>query len=138
MSGNIAAPLSRARGARFVLEDNYTTYSQSDAPTDRPASPVDHESRHLIEEGTEVLLGFGRQRGLRKGIVHQPHPVVARCPIDLKWHMPRPQPRVATLLDIPLRPAEPVNQKIAQSFLPGRKLVVRGQFPQNGAGGHFP
>jgi len=51
--------------------------------------------------------------------------------------MPRPQPGMASLLDVPLRTSEAVDQEIAQANLGRRKFARRIHFPQNRIPGHL-
>ena len=65
-----------------------------------------------------------RQRRLVQRPVHQRHPAIARVAVDRERHVPHAQPRVAALLDVARRPAEPADQKVAQPLLGARQIVA--------------
>jgi len=87
-------------------------------------SVVDHEGRHLIEEGAEETLSCWGQRGFGEGVVHELHPTIARRLVDAERQVTRTQTRMSALFDVTRRAAETVNQKIAKAFF-GRGEFVR-------------
>src|ERR1700676_2577117 len=65
--------------------------------------PIDHERGHVVEKGSQNLLGFGRQSGFVQRVVYQLHPAVAGSLMDRERKMPRTQAGMAPLFDISFR-----------------------------------
>src|SRR5690348_9193815 len=59
------------------------------------------------------------------------HPSIPASLIDGEWRMPHAQPGVASLLDIRLRPAEAIDEKVPESLLGALKIVRRVHGSQN-------
>lgn len=86
---------------------------------------IDHESGGIGKKFSQRFEMIVRQLGFEHGVVHEFHPAITGSLINFERHVPHAQPRMATLLDIMLRPAEPVDQKIRQS-LTGTLKIIRG------------
>ena len=79
----------------------------------------------MVEEVAQQLGGVRGQRRLIQRVIHQLHPPIARALIELEWHVPHAQARVAAHLFVAPRPAEAADQEIAQPFFRTRQIVVR-------------
>ena len=92
---------------------------------------VDHERRDLPEKLPQDARDIGRQRRLVEGAIHELHPPVAGALIDREGHVAHPQPRMPALGDVPRRPAEPADEKIAQPLFGTGEIIGRIHGPQH-------
>jgi hypothetical protein len=79
-------------------------------------SLINHEGGHLIEEGAEKLMGFGRESGFGEGVVHKMHPTIAGSLIDAEGEMARAKARMTPFRDVVLWTAKTIDQEIAQTL----------------------
>ena len=83
---------------------------------------------HMIGERMETLAQLFAQRirhwTFVECAVHAPQPLVALSRADRKRQMPRPKPRMSSLLDVRRRSARPIAQ--VQIELVARRLETRG------------
>jgi hypothetical protein len=84
---------------------------------------VDQESGHAFQECPEELIGLRWQLSFGHGLIHQLHPPISCILVDSERKVPGAKSWMPALLDIPLRAAEPINQKIPQTLFGGNKVV---------------
>jgi len=85
--------------------------------TKRSVRPIQHESRRGVEELSQQLMNVARKGGLFQGVVHQCHPAITRELPDCKGGMAHAQPGMTALFYIRGRPAETIDQEVAQALL---------------------
>ena len=78
-----------------------------------------------MEEAPQERLRFGRQPRLVDGAIHEDHPAVTGALIQAKRVVADAKLGMAALLDVALRAAESVHQKIPQPLLRTRQIVRR-------------
>ncbi len=99
--------------------------------TTKTLHPVHHGLRCRLKVSPQQSLHVFRQSGLLQCPIHQQQPVVSRRCIHRKWSMPHAQPWMPSILDVPRRAAESINQKVAQPFFRSRQIIGRINRPQN-------
>jgi hypothetical protein len=87
------------------------------APADSKLWPIDHKTRHSVEEFPKDLLGLCRQRSFPKSTIHQAHPSVASSLIYMERRMPCAEAWMPSLFDVSLRPSEAADQEISEALL---------------------
>ena len=77
------------------------------------------------------MLGGGGQGSFSESVIHELDPTVAGCGVDAERKMAGAEARMTALLDITLRTAETVDQKIAKTDFRGLTLVLGVHGPED-------